>query len=113
MIQIAGKPEIMEIINKIIMGIDVRQASQRQQFKLLQMHAPVIASFISKLVITAEIPPDVHELFRQLKDLCLAPFVTPKWQNFSHHQKMMIFYLAFLVCLQFEVQGTMLQIRSP
>ena len=46
MIQIAGKPEIMEI------GIDVRQASQRQEFKLLQMHAPVIASFINKLANT-------------------------------------------------------------
>ena len=28
MIQIAGKPEIMEIVNKIITGVDVRQASQ-------------------------------------------------------------------------------------
>ena len=82
MIQIAGKPEIMEIINKIIMGIDVRQASQQQQFKPLQMHAPVIASFISTLVITEEIPPDVRELFRQLKDLCLAPFVTQNGENF-------------------------------
>ena len=46
------------------------------------MHAPVIASFINKLANTEVIPPDVRELFRQLRDLCLYPFVTSSDENF-------------------------------
>ena len=82
MIQIAGKPAIIEIIDKIISGIDVRQAVQKEEFTLLQMHTPVIYLFINRLAITEPIPSDVCKLFRLLRDLCLAPYTVSNTDDY-------------------------------
>jgi len=82
MIQIAGKSDVLEVLERMVSGIDVRQASQKEEFKILQMHAPVIALFINKLPMTEPVPPDVCQLLEHLKNLCLVPFTIENADTF-------------------------------
>ena len=85
MIQIAGKSDVLEVLERMVSGIDVRQASQKEEFKILQMHAPVIALFINKLPMTEPVPPDVCQLLEHLKNLCLVPFTIEMLTHFYPH----------------------------
>lgn len=82
MIQIAGKADVIEVIDKVISGIDVRQAGQKKEFALLQKSAPVIAVFLNKLTLAEPIPLSVCNLLKLLRDLCLAPYKVSAPNNF-------------------------------
>ena len=68
MLQTAGKSEALEEIRLITLGvqIDIRQIQYQSELKMLQDVAPVVASFILKLLFGDPIPADVCKLFDHL-----------------------------------------------
>ena len=59
----------------IASGVDITQPSCREQLKLLQSKAPVLASFILKHYCGHSLAHDVRRLIKHLRDLIVAPFV--------------------------------------
>ena len=59
----------------IASGVDITQPSCREQLKLLQTKAPVLASFILKHYCGHSLAHDVRRLIKHLRDLIVAPFV--------------------------------------
>ena len=46
--QVAGSEEVLDVMEAIAAGVDTTEPSCREQLKLLQERAPVLASFIIK-----------------------------------------------------------------
>ena len=74
LLQVAGNDEVLAIIDAIASGVDITQPSRREKLKLLQEHAPVLASFIIKCFYGQSLPADVRSLIQYLKELTVAPF---------------------------------------
>ena len=62
--------------HEIASGVDITQPSRREQLKLLQTKAPVLASFILKHYCGHSLACDVCRLVVHLRYLIVAPFVS-------------------------------------
>ena len=49
LLQVAGDEEVLKVIHSIASGTDIRQAKYRQELRLIQDKAPLLASFILSL----------------------------------------------------------------
>ena len=74
-LQVAGSDEVLGIMEAIASGVGITQPSRREQLKLLQTRAPVLASFILKHYRGHSLAHDVRCLIKHLRDLKVAPFV--------------------------------------
>ena len=76
LLQVAGKEEVLGIMEAIASGVDITQPPCREQLKLLQTKAPVLASFILKHYCGHSLTHDVRRLILHLRDLIVSPFVS-------------------------------------
>ena len=59
LLQVAGNDEVLRVIGNAAIGTDIREVKYRQELKLMQDKAPLLASFLLSLPYSEPIPQDV------------------------------------------------------